>query len=158
MAARRDLSFATLDDAVRDAERLLAAGYDKAGNWDLAQCCGHVAEWMRYGMDGFPRGPLPVRALLWGLRNTFGRRLLLKTLAAGKMPTGGPTAPQSVFPAGQDDAVGVAKLRDVVGRMVAFSGEPVPSPMFGRLTRDEWLRMHQLHAAHHLSFLVPKHG
>ena len=31
---RRKPTFATLDDAVRDAEALLAKGYDKAGNWD----------------------------------------------------------------------------------------------------------------------------
>ena len=42
----------------RDAENLLAKGYDKAGNWDLAQVRGHLAEWMRFPIEGFPKPPL----------------------------------------------------------------------------------------------------
>ena len=33
-----------LDEVVRDAEILLAKGYEKAGQWDLAQCANHLAE------------------------------------------------------------------------------------------------------------------
>ncbi|MBO0701108.1 MAG: DUF1569 domain-containing protein, partial [Zavarzinella sp.] len=71
--ARRPLVFNTLDEIVRDAEALLAKGYDKAGNWDLAQVAGHVANWMTYPIDGFPKAPVPIRAMLWALRKTIGR-------------------------------------------------------------------------------------
>ena len=47
MATRRELRFDSLDEVVRDAEHLLAVGYDRAGNWDLAQCCGHLAHAIR---------------------------------------------------------------------------------------------------------------
>ncbi len=54
---RRQLRFNDLDEVVRDAETLLAKGYQKAGNWDLAQCCKHLAEWMRFPVEGFPKAP-----------------------------------------------------------------------------------------------------
>ena len=59
-ATRRTLTFDTLDAAVRDAEYLLAAGYDRAGNWDLAQCLDHLAAWLTYPVSGFPKAPLPI--------------------------------------------------------------------------------------------------
>ena len=153
--ARRTLSFATLDDVAVDAEHLLAGGYEPAGNWDLPQVCGHVAEWMRYGMDGFPRPPVPVRLLMWVARNTMGPKLFRKYLAEGAMPAGKPTMPQTVPAAGGDAAAAVAKLRETVEKAKAFPGPPVPSPFFGPMTRDEWVRLNCVHAAHHLSFLVP---
>ena len=55
---RRKLTFASLDEVAADAENLLAKGYDKAGNWDLAQVAGHVAEWMRFPIEGFPKPPI----------------------------------------------------------------------------------------------------
>ena len=88
MPERRKLTFAALDDAVRDAENLLAKGYDKVGNWDLAQVCFHLAEWMRYPVEGFPKPPLLMRPVFWTARNTIARRMLRKVLEKGEMPPG----------------------------------------------------------------------
>jgi hypothetical protein len=154
--ARRELTFNDLDEVVRDAEQLLARGYDRAGHWDLAQVCDHVGNWMRYAMDGFPRAPLPIRGLLWALRKTIGKRKLADFLATGKMPAGKPTLRQSVPPPGGDPAAAVARLRATVARMTAHAGPLKPSPLFGDVTRDEWVRLNLVHAAHHLSFLVPR--
>src|SRR5262249_15626952 len=90
---RRKLTFATLDDVVRDAENLLAKGYDKAGNWDLAQVCSHLAEWMRFPMDGFPKIPLLLRPMFWLVRATVGKKMREKVLAEG-FSAGGRTMPQ----------------------------------------------------------------
>jgi Protein of unknown function (DUF1569) len=158
MAERRQLRFDSLDDAVRDAEGLLAKGYEKAGNWDLAQVCGHVSEWMRFGLDGFPRAPAPIRMFMWVARNSFGPGLFRKYIAEGSpgFKTGGPTMPQTVPAAGGDERAAVDTLRAVVDRAKAFDRDPIPSPFFGPMTRDEWVRLQKMHCAHHLSFLVPK--
>src|SRR5437763_1705222 len=118
---RRKLSFATLDDVVHDAENLLAKGYDKAGNWDLAQVCGHLAEWMRFPLDGFPKLPLFLRPLFWLFRNTVGRAKRLKYVAEG-MPTGKPTMPQTVAHPGGDATAAVAKLKETAERFKAHAG------------------------------------
>jgi hypothetical protein len=157
MVTRRILKFATLDEAVVDAENLLAKGYDQAGQWNLGQCCFHIGEWMRYAMDGFPKAPAPIRLLMWFARNTLlGPKLLIKIVSKNEMRSGGATAPQSVGPAEMADAAGVTKFKETVERANRFAGPPLPSPLFGSMHRSTWVRLNCVHAAHHLSFLVPK--
>jgi hypothetical protein len=154
-ATRRELRFDSLDDVVRDAEALLAKGYDKAGNWDLAQVCGHLADWLTYPVAGFPKAPLPIRVMLRLVRATLGRKMFEKYLREG-MPAGKPTMPQSVHPAGGDPVAAVAPLREAARTFQAHPGEYLPSPLFGRLDRGDATRLQLAHAAHHLSFLIPR--
>lgn len=154
---RRKLQFTDLDQVVADAESLLVKGYDRAGNWDLAQVSGHLANWMTYPVGGFPKSPLPIRVIMRMVRATMGRRLYEKTLRDG-FGTGKPTIPESVPTAGGDATEAVVRLRAAAERFKGYSGEIVPSPLFGRMTKDEATRLQLVHAAHHLSFLVPKHG
>jgi hypothetical protein len=151
---RRTLSFATLDDVVRDAENLLAKGYDRAGNWALAQVCSHLAEWMRFPLDGFPRVPLVFRPVVWLMRATVGKTMRAKILAGG-FSAGGRTMPQTVAAPGGDAAAAVAKLKETAGRFAASAGPVHPSPLFGAMTRDEALQLQLKHCEHHLSFLIP---
>jgi hypothetical protein len=153
--ARRGLKFASLDEVVADAEHLLAKGYDKAGNWDLAQVAGHVAEWMRFPLDGFPKVPLLLRPMFWLVRVTAGGKMRAKILKDG-FGAGGRTMPQTVPAAGGDEAAAVAELREVAGRWKTHTGGVYPSPLFGAMTKDVALQLQLKHAAHHLSFLVPK--
>jgi hypothetical protein len=155
---RRPLVFNDLDEVVRDAEGLLATDYDKAGNWDLAQVAGHLAEWMRFPVEGFPNAPAPIRALFWVIRKLFGRKKLLTYIETKSFPAGKPTFPETVPPPGGDPREAVEKLRRGVERLKGHRGPIVPSPLFGNMTKDEAVRMQLVHAAHHLSFLVPKAG
>jgi hypothetical protein len=127
----------------------------RAVNWDLAQCCGHLANWLTYPVAGFPKMPAPVRAVFWVISRALGRKMLAKYLAEG-MPAGKPTITESVPAAGGDDAAAVATLRAAAERFKAHPGEYLPSPLFGRLTRDEALKLQLRHCEHHLSFLIPK--
>lgn len=151
---RRKLTFATLDDVVRDAESLLAKGYDRAGNWDLAQVCLHLAEWLRFPVEGFPKLPLFLRPVFWLFRNTIGKAKRLKYSAEG-MPSGKPTIPQTVALPGGDATAAVAKLKETAERFTAFGGAIHPSPLFGAMTKDEALQLQLKHCEHHLSFLIP---
>jgi hypothetical protein len=155
MPERRTLTFATLRDAIADAENLLAVGYDRAGNWDLAQVCGHLSEWLRFPLDGFPKVPLLLRPVLALVRATIGRNLRAKVLANG-FDAGTRTLPQTVFAAGGNDAAAVAKLKEIAERFEAHAGPIHPSPLFGAMTKDEARALQLRHLAHHLSFLVPK--
>jgi len=155
MPERRTLTFATLNDAVADAENLLAVGYEKAGNWDLAQVCGHLSEWLRFPLDGFPKVPLLLRPPMWFVRVLLGKKLREKVLANG-FDAGVRTVPQTVFASGCNDAAAVAKLKEVAVRFEAHAGPIHPSPLFGAMTKDEARELQLRHLAHHLSFLVPK--
>lgn len=152
---RRKLTFATLDDVVRDAEHLRAVGYEEAGTWDLAQVCGHLASWLTYPVSGFPKAPLPIRVMLWTVSKTIGPRMFEKYMRDG-MSAGKPTMPQSVHSAGGDVTGAIDRLREAAKRFEAHDGDYLPSPLFGPLTRDEARRVQLAHCSHHLSFLVPK--
>jgi hypothetical protein len=153
--ARRPLTFHDLDDVLRDVDALAAGGYDRAGNWDLAQACRHLAEWMRFAVDGYPRSPLPVRLIFAALRPTIGRSVLRKTLDTGSMGAGSPTLRETVPAPAADPMPAVAELRRTIERFRDHRGEYHASPLFGALTRDQMTQLHLVHCAHHLSFLVP---
>jgi Protein of unknown function (DUF1569) len=153
---RRVLQFNDLDEVVRDAENLQAKGYEKVGNWDLAQVCGHLAEWLRFPVEGFPKAPAPIRAVFWVLRKTVGRKKLLTYIDTRSFPAGKPTMPQTVPLPGGDPREAIGKLKTSVERLKLYMGTIVPSPLFGPMTKEEAVRMQLVHCAHHLSFLVPK--
>ena len=142
---------------MRDAETLLATGYDRTGTWSLGQVGGHLANWLSYPLDGFPKVPLLLKPVAWMMKVTSGKRMLRNILANGFKP-GGMTVPQSVPPATAEDADGVAKLKAAVERFAAHTGPVRPSPLFGAMTKETAEQLQRAHCAHHLSFLVPKGG
>lgn len=156
MTTRRQLRFTTLDDVVRDAEGLLASGYTKTGNWDLAQVCNHLSDWLSFPVVGFPKMPIVIRPLFWVMRKTIGRKKFEGYVREQSFPAGKPTLPQTVHAPGEDERAAVAKLKDTAERFTAHTGFIHPSPLFGPLTKDEALAMQLVHCAHHLSFLVPR--
>lgn len=152
------MEFRDPDAVVRNAEALAAGSYDRARRWDLAQVCGHLAEWMRFPLDGFPRPPLPIRLMLGAMRKTIGRRELKKLLESWAMPGGEPTLRESVPAPNGDDAAAVERLRQVVARFRTHPSPFHPSPLFGTLDRESWTQLQWIHCAHHLSFLIPRRG
>ena len=154
-AERRQLKFASLDEAVRDAEQLLASGYEQAGNWDLTQCCHHLAVLMDYPIDGFPKFSFPLNVGSWLLKQTVAHRYLNRVLESGVWPAGSPTDKRTVPSTGGNDEEAVARLKQAAERLQSHTGSFQPSPLFGMLDKETLLKLHRIHTAHHLSFLVP---
>ncbi len=155
---RRQLRFETLDDARRDVRHLVAVGYDRAGRWSLGQACFHLAIWVRYPLDGFPPLPAWQRPLAWAIRNTVAPAYTRRVIASGKVPSGIPAPLGTVPPATIGDPDGVAQYETQLDRLRDFQGEPHRSPLLGALSNAELKQLSCVHAAHHLSFLVPKHA
>ena len=153
---RRQLRFSTLDDIVGDAENLLANGYDKTGNWDLAQVCNHCALWVKYPLDGFPKLPLWLKPIFFVVKRTVLPKLERQMRETKTMPVGMSTAPMTVFPPGQDEAAALAGLKLQLERYKTHTGPMHSSPLRGQLSLVEWEDTAKTHCAHHLSFLVPK--
>jgi hypothetical protein len=153
---RRNVAFGNLDEVAADVRNLLANGYSMRGDWNLAQVCGHLNDWMRFPMDGYPRAWAPIRAMLWLMKVTVGRKQLKRILAEGfRAKT--PTMPQTVHAADAiTDAAAVEQLLETVNRFKDFEGPLAVSPVFGELSPDEAMRLQLRHCAHHLSFLNPK--
>jgi hypothetical protein len=146
----RQLQFKNFAEALTEVDRLHKGGYEKLGQWDLAQTCDHLAYFIEGSLDG------ATYRVPWLLKVLFGRLVLRRILSQGRMRAGGPT-PQKPLPApGQDEDAAIARLRTAIERLDAHQGELHPSPFFGYLTPQEWRDLHRIHCAHHLGFLVPE--
>ncbi len=149
---RRQLDFESWQQALADVDRLRRAGYDRAGNWDLSQIVDHVGEGLRTAMRGnHHRGP-------WIVRKFIGPMILQRILRQRRMKAGikvpkwwlpGPT---------HDESAAVDQFRSEISAFQDTTTEPFPHPFFGALTKQQWNDLVLIHAAHHLSFLVPRVG
>jgi hypothetical protein len=145
---RRPLEFHDMHEVVADVQRLQDEGYDRAGNWTLSQVCDHLAIFFRGSLDGFSQ------KVPWLIRVLLGRMIFRWIMRRGMGE--GVKVPKGFLPGDpRSDSAAAEDLIQLVERFRNQVGEYQPSPLFGRLSRDEWTRLHLIHCAHHLSFLVP---
>lgn len=150
---KRSLKFASFDDMFADIEALLDRGYQSHGNWNLSQTCVHIANWMRYPVDGFPVPPFYLRPVFWLMKVTIGQSMKRKILAEG-FKGGMPTAPESVPVAdASTDRQAFDYLRETVQRVTSHQDELLPSPLFGPMDMATLKTVTLLHAEHHLGYL-----
>lgn len=147
---RRPLRFDHLDDVVREAESLLAAGYTRAGQWSLGQMCDHLAQTVERCQDGFPMMmPAPIR---WLITWIAWKKVLRHEQINRAVP-----APKWLQPPDQiEDRAGVERLKAAIARYHKHTGPLHPSPVFGKMSADDWRAVHLWHSEHHLSFLHPR--
>jgi hypothetical protein len=144
---RRKLQFDSFAAMFEDIERLQREGYRRAGNWDLAYACCHLADAIERSMDGFvTRAPLQLRLMSPILLPIF--------LRVKRIPAGVNIAPEAMPQGEKDLAAEIERLHHAVARFESFEGPALAHPMFGALSKPQWTRLHLIHCAHHLSFLV----
>ena len=153
---RRKLRFASIDDALIEAERLVAAEregrLDCVGNWKLGQALGHLATWASFAFDGYPpevRAPLPVRVILRMMRGTVLTKGMMTGVRIGKLPGG---------TVGLDELDADEGLRRFCAALERLRSTPptIPNPVFGPLTHEQWIQLNLRHAELHLSFQCPR--
>ena len=156
MTEPRKLSFDSLDSAILDAEQLLGSGYEKAGNWNLVQVCGHLESWLSYPMDGFPKMDVPADATSDPEAAEAGKAMLQNILENG-FPVGLPTTPDTIPQADSaSEQAALDRLREVVQRFNTFDGDIADSPFFGVMDKEATSGLQIRHFEHHLGFLIPK--
>lgn len=159
-APRRTVRYATLDDLARDLDAIeaghLAGTLVTSGNWTPGENLHHCGKVWSLSLDGFPPDAKPPAIVKFVVKTFFK-----KTAVSGK------PAPIGIkFPRGLEDAFGpkagasfsegMVAMRDAVARVSRGERFTKPSPLFGQLTHDEWLRLHLGHCSTHLSFLHPQ--
>jgi hypothetical protein len=154
--SRRELRFSTIQEVIAEIDRLEQNGYQSAGAWNLSQICEHLADWMGFPIDGFPRAPWFVSMFLTMMRITQGKKLFARFIAEQRMPPGQPTAPSTQHLADEKKtSESVKRLKGAIDRLVNHRGQLHPSPLFGQLDHGKLIQLQLAHSAHHLSFLVP---
>ena len=153
--ARRKLRFETIDDALADAERLVAAEragtLSRCGTWTLGQALGHLATWACFAFDGYPpevRAPLPVRMVLRLMRGKILNQGMTAGVKIGRLPGG--TVGLDVV----DAEEGLRRFRAAFERL-RDSAPTIDNPVFGKLTHAQWIQLNLRHAELHLSFHTP---
>lgn len=148
---RRKLDLRDLDAVLADVRQLASDGYERVGDWTLGQICEHCARPMDSCIDGFP---VQLNVFI----RVVGRWLIKPRMFKSRSIPAGLKAP-GVFTedlGSVDDAAGVLRLEQAVGRLQAHDGPWQPSPVVGPLDKSGWLEFHTIHCMHHLSFLQPR--
>jgi len=97
-----------------------------------------------------------MKVIFWFIRVTIGSGMKRKILSEG-FKSGMPTAPQTVpDPDVMSDREAVAQLQRTVDRVMAYDGELLPSPLFGKTDKETHIKVSLLHAEHHFGYLEPK--
>jgi hypothetical protein len=148
---RRELDFGSLDEVHADAERLVASPNTRMlGNWPLSQLLTHLATAINGSIDGTSA------KAAWFIR-LIGPFLKRRILRNGMSP--GFKLPKDVevgfYPAAASPQAGLEQFWRAVGRL---QNERMTArhPILGKMTHEEWTRLHLRHAELHLSFAVPE--
>jgi len=150
-AVRRTLRFETLDQALAEAARLAAlqksGAAQYAGNWDAAQILNHVGAWAEYAYVPNPvRAPWFVKLLVKPMKNKF----LNQGLPAGRLIPKIPGGTTHIEKMPIDQA-----LERFQKSFTRLKTDPPtqPSPVFGRMTHEEAIKLNLRHAELHMSFV-----
>ena len=147
---RRQLDFKSWPETLTDIDHLRRVGYDRAGNWDLSQIVEHVGEGLRTALRGTNH-----RAA-WIIRKLLGPIVLRRILRQRRMKAG-IKVPQWWLPGPtHDESAAIDGFRADLSAFQEMTTDPFPHPFFGAITRQQWNDLALIHAAHHLSFLVPR--
>lgn len=153
-AGRRDLRLASMDELRQELDRIQAA-HDAGtlrhtGNWTPGQILEHLAIFVECALDGFPgRAPFFVR---WIAIPMFKK----KAVSGEPMPPGFKLPRQAAFMLPGDATTfdqGMDRLRTALARLDAGEKFTQPSPLLGKLSHEQWIRMQLGHASMHLSFV-----
>ena len=147
---RRELSFASLDEVVAEAERLAGGEVRTTGNYSFGQILEHLARThdMATGKLDAPPTPLFIRLMM-----PFVRSSLIKNVKPGFKLS--PDA-QAFFWPDQEVEVqtALAHLKESVERFNTVG--PLPKhPIFGKISTEQATELNRNHCAMHLSFVHP---
>ncbi len=148
---RRQLQFSSMQDILADVEYLDSGDPPRTtGNWTAAQIVQHVAKLIDYSIDGFPvpKAALPLRIIGRFIRNAALTNPLRPGIKFSKKFSF--LAPDHEV--AWDDAA--QQFRQAIGRLDS-DRMTKRSPIFGKLSHEQWEQLHCRHAEMHFSFMHP---
>lgn len=159
-ADRRVCAYKNIGELMADLDRIESANHAGtlrcSGNWTAGMNLEHVAKTFEYPLDGFPFKVAPPARWIASL-------LLKKRLLAGESFPAGISPPPKFLIKGDISAPfpsknttfqeGVSRLRTVLERLKNGAQFTIPSPVFGKMTHNETMKIQLSHAALHLGFM-----
>ncbi len=155
VTGRREVVYGSLADLKADLDVVEAAhnaGTLRAlGNWSAGENFDHCGKFMECALDGFPSGPPAV--VRWILTLLFKK----KAMAGGSPPPGYKIPAQAGYLIPDEGVTfeqGLARWRGALARIDSGEKMTHDSPIFGKLTHEQWEKLQCGHATLHMSFLV----
>ncbi len=145
---RRGLEFGGLAEVISDV-RCLQDGHRTVGRWTLAQICKHLAGGINGSIDGLDLSRHRLK------RFFFSRTFLRYTFRFG-IPADYLVDPGIEPTIDPDPDEAISDLSRAIDRYLSHRGPLRAHPLFGRMRREVWDRVHRVHCAHHLSFVIPE--
>lgn len=120
------------------------------GNWSFYQILDHLTKSTVASMQGYPK-MMPAT-----IRRTLGPKALKHILKTGKMKAGAknPDAPQKREEGDEKNAL--AELRQSIQDFRSHKGDYAEHSFFGPINKEDYEKLHSIHAALHLSFVQLK--
>ena len=144
----RRLVFTSLNDALRELDRLAKAVVQKPGTvWTWPQTLIHCAQSIEYSMTGFPQAKSPIfqRTIGAVAYRVFSWRGRMTHDLAEPIP-GAPSLEASI-----DAASAIARLQRAVQDFRSRKEPLRPHFAYGELTKSEYEHAHAMHLANHFS-------
>lgn len=149
MPERRSLRFFRFDEIMPEVDRLIAGGHRTVGEWSLGRICNHLASAIQWSVEGSPV------LLPWPIRFWLGPVAKRWTFKHERLPFRIKLPAKMVPKENVDDRAEAEALRATIAYYLAHPSKRAIHPIFGRLSHEEWDRLHLLHSAHHLGFVLP---
>ncbi|MCK4873896.1 MAG: DUF1569 domain-containing protein [Phycisphaerales bacterium] len=144
---RRTLQFSCQNCILGDVRKLSQGDVRSTGNWKPGQIVQHIADQINRSIDGFEQR-MPIVFRLVG--SLIRKRVIRKPMKPGIRL---PERFEAMLP--PDDISfeqAAANIEQTIGRL-KDKRMTAAHPLFGRLTHEQWMRLHCHHAEMHLSFI-----
>lgn len=147
-AGDRELSFASLDQALQELDRLSQPGsLQTDGIWNWTQTLSHCAQSIEFSMSGFPQAKSPL------FQHTVGAAAFRVFAWNGRMShdLGEPIPGAPALDASLDSSAATLHLWQAIMAFKQWDRPLQPHFAYGELSKAEYEQAHAMHLANHFS-------
>jgi hypothetical protein len=144
-----NMNFQTLDEIDTFLISLKNQSVTTSGKWTLGQILSHIGDSIEFVLTQ-KKGAIHIPTII---QNTIGKIVLQKFFLFGKMDRGLPNPIKQGEPKDGDILV---ELDRVIKLSESFRNHPGPfnpHPIFGQLSKEEYIKLHLLHCSNHFSYI-----
>lgn len=151
MPKQRQLKLESFDDLLTELSTIENQYRNQTvtttGNWSFYQILDHLTTSIVASVQGYPK------MMPKAIRRTLGPKALKHILKTGKMKAGAknPDAPQKREDG--DEHKALSNLRQSIKVFRSHKGDYAEHSFFGPINKEDYEKMHSIHAALHLSFV-----
>lgn len=144
----RNLEFKKIEQVIEEINRIQSSPVvNTTGLWSLYQIIQHLSSNLEYSMSNYPK------LFPSFLKSTVGKIAKFIVLGSNRMRSGLPNPIAPKFREEGDAKKEIKLYLERIEKFKNFQGSFASHPIFDFMTKEEWEKLHAMHAAHHLSYV-----